>query len=118
MKENYYKYLQTYVEERNDPKTLISPTLGDANDKVLIGAVQELQILYETREKLDYVVQKDNQEIENINKRISSARMRILEVIRGLLHNNNLIMEQIRTEEQAVLSQLKTLPLKSARVVH
>ena len=84
LKENYYNYLQSYVEERNDPKTLISPSLADANDQVLTGAVQELQKLYETRENLDYTVQEDNPGLEIINERISAARLRIMEVIKGI----------------------------------
>ncbi|MCK5137859.1 MAG: polysaccharide biosynthesis tyrosine autokinase [Bacteroidales bacterium] len=118
LKENYYSYLQSYVEERNDPKTLISPTLADANDQVLIGAVQELQKLYETRENLDYTVQQDNPGLESINERISAARMRILEVIKGLIYNNVLIMDQITTEERSVLDQLKTLPLNEQQLLN
>ncbi len=118
LKENYYKYLQSYVEERNDPKTLISPTLADANDQVLTGAVQQLQKLYETRENLDFTVQQDNPGLENINERISGARIRILEVIKGLIYNNVLIMDQITTEEKSVIDQLKNLPLNEQQLLN
>ncbi|MFH0759013.1 MAG: polysaccharide biosynthesis tyrosine autokinase [Bacteroidota bacterium] len=118
LKENYYRYLQSYVEERNDPKTLISPTLGNDNDQVLISAIQELQGLYESRENLDYAVQQANPGLGSINERISAARLRILEVIKGLIINNDLIMDQINTEEQAVLNQLKNLPLNEQQLLN
>lgn len=118
LKENYYNYLQTYVEERNDPKTLISPTLADSHDQVLTAAVQKLQELYESREDLDFSVREDNPGLESINRRISSARLRILEIIEGLIYNNVLISDQINTEEQAVLDQLKALPLNEQQLLN
>jgi tyrosine-protein kinase Etk/Wzc len=83
LKENYYAYLKKYIEERNDPQTIIAPTLADANDQLLIGAVQELQQLYEERENLDISVQTNNPGLESINTRIQSIRLRIIEIVKG-----------------------------------
>ncbi len=118
LKENYYNYLKAYVDERKDPKLLISPTLADAKDQVLTGAVQELQSLYESRENLNYSVKQNNPGLENINERIRAARLRILEIVQGLIYNNNLILDQITTEENSVLEQLKTLPLNEQQLLN
>ncbi|MDF1573477.1 MAG: polysaccharide biosynthesis tyrosine autokinase [Bacteroidales bacterium] len=118
LKENYYDYLKKYIEERNDPQTIIAPTLADANDQLLIGAVQELQQLYEERENLDISVQKDNPGLESINKRIQSIRLRIIEIVKGLIENNRLTLEQLDTEEQAILNQLKKLPLNEQQLLN
>jgi tyrosine-protein kinase Etk/Wzc len=115
---NYYSYLKEYVETRNDPQTIISPSLMNINDQLLIGTVLELQKLYEERENLDYSVGLNNPGIENINDRISSARLRILEIIGGLNDNNALTMKQINTEEEAVMNQLKTLPLSEQQLLN
>jgi len=118
LKENYYNYLQSYVKERNDPKTLISPTLADAHDALLISAVNEMQQLYEEREKLDYSAHQDNPGLQSINMQIRATRIRILEIIDGLINNNKLILDQILIEEQSVLDQLKSLPLNEQQLLN
>ena len=118
LQKNYYEYLKRYIEERKDPQTIIAPTLAEAGDQLLIGAVQELQQLYEQRENLDISVQSDNPGIENINQRIQSVRLRILEAIKGLIENNRLTREQIDTEEQAIIDQLKTLPINEQQLLN
>jgi len=118
LKANYYAYLKNYVESRKDPQTIISPSLMDANDQMLIGTVQELQKLYEERENLDFSVAASNPGVESINDRIRSVRLRILEIVDGLTDNNTLTIEQINTEEQAVINQLKTLPLNEQQLLN
>jgi capsular exopolysaccharide synthesis family protein len=118
LKENYYIYLKKYVEARNDPQTIISPTLTDANDQLLIEAVLEMQKLYEERENLDFSAAANNPGIENINERIRWTRLRILEIIDGLIDNNTLTLQQINIEEQAIIDQLKTLPLSEQQLLN
>jgi len=118
LQENYYKYLQSYIENRKDPQTVIAPTLVETGDQLLIAAVQELQAFYKERENLDLSARADNPGIENINDRIQGVRLRILEIIKGLIENNDLTREQINTEEQAIISQLKTLPLNEQQLLN
>jgi tyrosine-protein kinase Etk/Wzc len=119
MDENYYRYLKKYIEERNDPQTIIAPTLtGGGGDQLLIAAVQELQRLYEERENLGYSVHSDNPGLESINNRIASTRLRIIEIVKGLIENNRLTLEQLDTEEQAIINQLKTLPLNEQQLLN
>lgn len=118
LKRNYYAYLKKYIEARNDPQTIIAPTLSGGGDQLLIGAVQELQQLYEERENLDISVQTDNPGLESINARIGSVRLRIIEIVKGLIENNRLTLEQLDTEEQAIINQLKTLPLSEQQLLN
>ena len=118
LKENYYAYLKEYIEKRNDPQTIIAPTLADARDQILIAAVTNLQELYEERENLDYSAMENNPGLEYINDRIKSARLRIMEIIKGLIENNELTLEQLKTEEEAIIIQLKTLPLNEQQLLN
>nr|MDA3821977.1 polysaccharide biosynthesis tyrosine autokinase [Bacteroidales bacterium] len=118
LKENYYIYLKKYVEARNDPQTIITPTLSDANDQLLIGAVMELQKLYEERENLNFSAAASNPGVENINERINGTRIRILGIVDGLMDNNTLTLGQINTEEEAIMKQLKTLPLNEQQLLN
>ncbi len=118
LKENYYAYLYEYIEDRNDPHTIIALTLPDPNDQLLIAAVQELQLMYEDRESLDISVNTNNPGLESINERIIGVRLRILEIVKGLIKNNQLTLEQVGTEEKAIISQLKTLPLNVQQLLN
>jgi len=44
--------------------------------------------------------------------------MRIIEIVKGLIENNRLTQEQIQTEEQAIIVQLKTLPVNEQQLVN
>ncbi|MBN1186716.1 MAG: polysaccharide biosynthesis tyrosine autokinase [Bacteroidales bacterium] len=118
LKENYYAYLKKYLNERNDPQTIIAPTILDANDQILIATVTELQGLYEERENLDISVMDNNPGLENINERIKAVRLRILEIINGLIENNSLTLKQLGTEEDAIINQLKTLPISEQQLLN
>ncbi len=118
LKENYYNYLRDYVVERSDPKMLIAPSIAVSEDLILTDIVKELQHLYESRENLEYAVMNENPGLDNINQRISGVRKRLLEVIDGLINNNNLVKRQLNTEEQAVLNQLKTLPVNEQQLLN
>lgn len=118
LKENYYTYLKNYIEARNDPQTIIAPTLADANDQMLIAAVIDLQDLYEERENLDISVMNNNPGLTNLNERISAVRLRILETIKGLIENNSLTMQQLETEEESIINQLQALPLNEQQLLN
>ncbi len=115
---DYYKYLISYIEQRNDPQTIIAPTLVDERDQLLIAAVKDLQELYKERESLELSVNQNNPGIERINERISSARIRIVEIVNGLIENNRLTLEQIKTEEEGILYQLSNLPVNEQQLLN
>ncbi len=60
----------------------------------------------------------NNPGLENINERIRAVRLRILEIINGLIENNRLTLEQLKTEEEAIINQLKTLPLSEQQLLN
>lgn len=115
---NYFAYLKKYMEDRNDPQTIIAPTLADGGDQLLIGAVNNLQQLYEERENLDISVHADNPGIASINERVRGTRLRIIEIVNGLIENNQLTQEQLNTEEKSIIDQLKTLPLSEQQLLN
>jgi tyrosine-protein kinase Etk/Wzc len=118
LQENYYDYLKKYIEERNDPHTIIAPTLTEEGDRLLISAVQNLQELYKEREILQLSVHENNPGLTSINDRISGIRARIIEIVKGLIENNHLTQEQIQTEEQAIIIQLNTLPINEQQLLN
>lgn len=115
---DYYEYLKRYIEERKDPYTIIAPTLAEEGDQLLIAAVRDLQELYKDRESLKLSVSNNNPGLESINERIIGLRIRIIEIVKGLIENNQLTQKQLQTEEQAIFDQLKTLPVNEQQLLN
>ncbi len=118
LKRNYYDYLKEYIENKRDPQAIISPTLVDATDLLLIEYVFGLQILYEDREQLAFSAEKDNPGLVHINARIQTARNKILEILDGLIHNNDLAWKQMDTEENQIEQHLLQLPASEQELIN
>jgi capsular exopolysaccharide synthesis family protein len=118
LKRNYYDYLVEYIESKRDPQAIISPILVDANDQLLINQVQNLQILYEDREMLAFSAATENPSIIQLNARIQTLRLTILEVIEGLIRNNELASQQLTIEEKLVEKQLLRLPASEQELLN
>lgn len=110
LKENYYNYLLDYINKRNDPQTIIAPSIAEVGDQILISTLQEMQGLYQERENLDFTALKNNPSLDNIDDRIKGLRNRLLEIVNGLIENTRLLLEQVEIEEKEIYNQLKTLP--------
>ena len=118
LQKNYYEYLQAYINNQENPQTVITPTLIDAADILLIESVRNLQILFEKRELLGFSAEVENPELMNINTRIQSERNKILEILKGLIYNNELTWKQIETEESRIEIELLQLPLSEQELLN
>jgi capsular exopolysaccharide synthesis family protein len=118
LKKNYYEYLKEYILNKRDPQAIISPTLIDANDQLLITQVQNLQQLYEEREQLEFSAALENPGVIQINARIQTIRNKVLDILDGLIHSNSLSWQQIDTEERSIEQQLLSLPVSEQELVN
>jgi capsular exopolysaccharide synthesis family protein len=107
---NYYEYLKEYIEKKLDPTAIISPILSDAQDQLLVDQVNNLQKLYIEREQLSFAAKENNPGLVQINAQIQSTRMKLLDILDGLIYNNTLANKQIDTQEKMIEQQLMRLP--------
>jgi len=117
LKKNYYEYLKKYIDSKHDPQAIVAPILLDVNDQMLIAQVENLQKLYEEREMLSYSVEPENPGLIQINSRIQNSRNKILEVIDGLIQNNDLTRKQIEIEEEEIENELLQLPVSEQELL-
>jgi capsular exopolysaccharide synthesis family protein len=118
LKKNYYEYLKEYIFKKHDPQAIISPALVDVNDQVLISQVQNLQLLYEEREQLEFSVVPENPGLVQINSRIQTARDKILDILDGMIYSNDLAWQQINIEEKSIEQQLLQLPVSEQELLN
>jgi len=118
LKSNYYKYLKDYIENKRDPQAIIAPTLIDVSDQLLIDQVKQLQTLYEQREQLAFAAAIENPSLVQINYHIQSMRDKIIEILDGLIHSNNLANQQINIQEEQIQQQLLRLPVSEQELIN
>jgi len=118
LKKNYYLYLKDYINKKRDPQAIISPTLVEINDQLLIDQVRSLQQLYEEREQLEFSASLENPGVAQINSRIQTVRLKILDILNGLIHSNELAWDQIDVEEKSVEEQLLQLPVSEQELLN
>ncbi len=118
LKQNYYEYLKVYIVSKKDPQAIASPILLDANDQMLINQVENLQQFYEERELLGFSAESGNPGLVRINSRIQTLRKKILEIIEGLIQNNELSLNQIDIEEKQIERQLLQLPVSEQELLN
>jgi capsular exopolysaccharide synthesis family protein len=107
---NYYNYLDDYIRSNSSADAIVTPTLVDANDPLLLEQVSELQSLYQEKEKLEFSAEKNNPGLEIIELQIRATREKLIQIIEGLKKNNELALRQIEAEERLIESQLRNLP--------
>ncbi len=117
LEKNYYNYIIDYINSKKDPNAIIAPTLVNAYDQMFIDQVFRLQMLFEDREKLSFIVDDNNPELKQLNIRIVSARDRIIETLESLISNINLALGQLELEESVVEKQLLQLPISKQELL-
>ncbi len=118
LRKSYYEYLIDYIENRQDPKAIILPVMVNVEDQLLSQEVSTLQNLYARREQLAFAAEVENPGVIQVNAQIQSARSKILEILQGLLLNNELSMSQIELEEKLIEEKLLTLPLSEQELIN
>jgi len=115
---NYYNYLTDYIKSNSDPQAIITPTLIGSEDPLLMEQVQELQKLYNDRELYSFSASEKNLGLVQINSQIETAKEKLLQILDGLSRNNELMFNQIKTEENNIEKQLLTLPVNEQKLLN
>lgn len=115
---NYYEYLKEYITSQSDPQAIITPTLVGADDPLLLEQVASLQMLYAEKEALGFAAEAENPGIRMKNEQIKSARDKLIQILDGLLRNNELAIKQIDAEEKNIEDQLLKLPVSEQELLN
>ncbi len=105
-----YNNLKYYLENRDQNKDLIFPSIEQLKDPALIETVKKLNAQYSNREVLSYTVQEKNPVLVSLNNEIRFTQKSLLENIESLISNAKLEQKTLDDQQSRINSELSRLP--------
>jgi capsular exopolysaccharide synthesis family protein len=105
-----YNNLKYYLENRDQNKDLVFPSIEQLKDPALIETVKKLNVQYSNREVLSYTVQEKNPVLVSLNNEIRFTQKSLLENIESLISNAKLEQKTLDEQQNKINYELSKLP--------
>jgi len=118
MQLEYYKYLLSYIETKNQSGSIISPNVfvKDA-DPVLVSLIGELSDLQQKLKQVGFIVNKDTPAEKLMIDRIDQIRASITENVNNSINQTNNSLGDLSERINDVHVQMRKLPVTERRLV-
>jgi tyrosine-protein kinase Etk/Wzc len=110
LKLDYYNNLKFYLENRDQNKDLVAPSIVGVTDESLNARVLKLNELYTRREVLSYTAQERNPVLISLNNEINFAQKGLSENVENLIANTRVELQSLNERQRSVNSELSKLP--------
>jgi capsular exopolysaccharide synthesis family protein len=110
LKLEYYNNLKYYLQNRDENKDLVAPSLVGVTDDALNQKVIQLNELYSRREVLSYTAQERNPVLIQTNNQISYIQKSLQENVDNLIANTNVELQVLQQRQRSVNNELSKLP--------
>jgi len=107
---DYYSNLKYYLDNKDEIKDLVAPTLVGQSDEALNSLITKLNDLYSRREVLSYTVQAKNPTLVLLDNEISFTQKVLGEKVNSLIENTQLELKSLGDRQQKVNVELSRLP--------
>ena len=104
------EYLVDYLDTRDPIESIISPSVMGISDPRLVGLVNEVSRLQQTRKQLAFTVNESLPQLEIIDKEYADARAALRENVNSAISQLKLSMNNINQRIAAVEKELGRLP--------
>ena len=110
LKLEYYTNLRYYLENREDIKDLVAPSIIGVRDDELNTMVAKLNDMYTRREVLSYTVQEKNPTLIALNNEIQFTQRIIRDKVTQQIANTNMELKAVRQQLQQANAKIVRLP--------
>jgi len=107
---DYYNNLKFYLDNRDQNKDLVAPSIVGVTDDALSTKVLRLNELYTKREVLSYTAQERNPVLIQLNSEISYTQKTLRENVDNLIANTKVEIQSLNERQRSVTSELSKLP--------
>lgn len=107
---DYYNNLKYYLDNKDEIKDLVAPTLIGETDEALNGLITKLNELYSRREVLSYTVQAKNPTLVLLDNEINFTQKVLREKVNSLIETTNLELRNLGGRQRKVNEELSRLP--------
>lgn len=110
LKLEYYNNLKYYLENRDQNKDLMAPSLVGVTDEALNSKVIRLNELYVKREVLSYTAQERNPVLISLTNEIEYTQKSLKENVENLISNSQVELQNLNDRQRSVNAELSKLP--------
>jgi tyrosine-protein kinase Etk/Wzc len=107
---DYYNNLKYYLDNKDEIKDLVAPTLVGESDESLNSLITKLNDLYSRREVLSYTVQAKNPTLVLLDSEINFTQKVLGEKVNSLIETTKLELRSLDGRQQRVNVELSRLP--------
>lgn len=118
MQLDYFQNLLKYLNNNNDLKDLVSPSVVGIQDASLNALVLKLGELQNRRQVLSFSAKENNPTIVMIDKELNQVRSQLNENLRNLIENATANINSQKERQDKISIQLNKLPQKEQKMVN
>lgn len=118
MQLDYFENLLKYLNNNNDFKQIISPSVVGIQDVSLNALVLKLGELYNRRQILSFSAKENNPTLIMIDKELNQTRSQLNENLRNLIDNAARNINSQKDRQANISTQLNKLPQKEQQMVN
>jgi tyrosine-protein kinase Etk/Wzc len=117
LKLEYYTNLKYYLDNKEEIKDLVAPSMVGVTDDDMTALVTKLNDLYSKREVLSYTVQEKNPTLVSLNNEIAYTQKVLSEKMENTIANTHLELNNLKARQQRVNSELSRLPKTEQQMI-
>ena len=118
MQLDYFQNLLKYLNNRNDLKQLVAPSVVGIQDISLNALVLKLGELYNRRQVISFSAKENNPTLIMIDKELNQTRNQLNENLRNLIDNATRTIDSQKERQDKISFQLNKLPQKEQKMVN
>jgi len=118
MQLDYFQNLLKYLNNTNDLKQLVAPSVVGIQDVSLNALVLKIGELYNRRQVLSFSAKENNPTLIMIDKELNQARNQLNENLRNLIDNATRNINSQKDRQASINVQLNKLPQKEQKMVN
>src|SRR5665648_24218 len=118
MQLDYFENLLKYLNNANDLKQIVSPSVVGIQDAALNALVLKLGELYNRRQLLSFSAKENNPTLVMLDKELNQTRSQLNENLRNLIDNATRTINSQKERQDKISVQLNKLPQKEQKMVN
>ncbi len=118
VKNKYYEYLLSYLKEKKDLNSIISPSVVGVNDRALEALISKLLDDFTQYQLIKYSSRKDNPSMKFAENNLEKTREALMENLTNLKLSTDIQLKEIEKKIEEVNKDLERLPYTEKQMIN
>ncbi|OFX17052.1 MAG: hypothetical protein A2033_15735 [Bacteroidetes bacterium GWA2_31_9] len=118
IKSNYYHYLLKYIEDKNNFKDVIAPSVMGINDQLLTTLINSLSQYNFEKETLLYSAKENTPSVNLINLKIQNTKDALIENLKNLISTTKMSIDDVDKRLAKIDIEINKLPVTQRELIN